>query len=258
MFGGIGFLTAWLMALMIFPAVHHRAVRLTRRQYDTIPLSAREMHAEKDRIRAGFAAATRSLEVNIEQLKAKTVAHATDLARKSNVVERLRQELDTSVAALAQSQIRETAARNDLQQAKLDTVAATEALHQSEQQVAAMTVQLAGQTHELKRRAIQIEAQRVEFVAQTPIHRPLPPAEPARSAPAPLPEPVRIVPNPAPRFATTYRAASISPPPLQLLTPPAPLQPLAAQARRPDDNVLRAASEIEEAARRIDAKYASR
>ncbi len=56
MVGGIGFLAAWLMAFMVMPAVHHRAVRLTRRQYDQLPLSIQEMRAEKDGIRAGFAA----------------------------------------------------------------------------------------------------------------------------------------------------------------------------------------------------------
>ena len=82
MYGAIGFLAAWLMALMCFPAVHHRAQRLLRKQYEQTPLSIQEMRAEKDQIRAGFAAATRDLEVSIDKLKEKTVAHATDLAKK--------------------------------------------------------------------------------------------------------------------------------------------------------------------------------
>ena len=254
MFGAIGFLVAWLIALLVFPAVHQRAVRLTRRQYDTIPLSMREMQAEKDRIRAGFAAATRSLELSIEQLKAKTVAHATDLARKSSTVERLRQELDKSVAALAESHTRETTARSDLQRVKLEAVAATEALHQSEQQIAAMKAQLASQVDELARRAMQIETQRIEFRALTPIHRPMPPI-PA-FAQAPPAATLSVAQNPAPPPKARYRGASVLPPPVQLLTPPvwAPV----AHPQQSNDSVLRASAEIEEAARRIDATYASR
>ena len=50
---GLGFLVALLLMLAVMPAVHERAVRLTRRKYDPVPLSEKEMHAAKDRLRAG-------------------------------------------------------------------------------------------------------------------------------------------------------------------------------------------------------------
>jgi hypothetical protein len=90
MFGGIGFCLAWLTALMVMPAIHARAARLARQQYDDLPLSMQEIRAEKDMIRAGFAAATRDLEMKIDKLKERTVAHATDLAKKNQLVERMR------------------------------------------------------------------------------------------------------------------------------------------------------------------------
>jgi hypothetical protein len=65
MFGGIGFCLAWLTALMVLPAVHNRAMRLARERYDDLPLSIQEIRAEKDTIRAGFAAATRELELRV-------------------------------------------------------------------------------------------------------------------------------------------------------------------------------------------------
>lgn len=118
MFGGIGFCLAWLTALMVLPAVHNRAVRLARERYDDLPLSMQEIRAEKDTIRAGFAAATRELELRIEKLRDKTVAHTTDLAKKHQLVERLKQEVDMVTAALRASETREQAARDALREAK--------------------------------------------------------------------------------------------------------------------------------------------
>lgn len=118
MWAGIGFCLAWLTALMVMPAVHNRAVRLARERYDDLPLSMQEIRAEKDTIRAGFAAATRELEVRIEKLKDKTVVHATDLAKKNQVIDRLKQEIDTVTAALRDSETREQAARDELRETR--------------------------------------------------------------------------------------------------------------------------------------------
>jgi flagellar biosynthesis chaperone FliJ len=118
MFGGIGFCLAWLTALMVLPAVHNRAIRLARQRYDDLPLSMKEIRAEKDAIRAGFAAATRELEVRLEKLREKTVAHATDAAKKNQLIDRLKQEIETVTAALRESETREQSARDGLREAK--------------------------------------------------------------------------------------------------------------------------------------------
>ena len=118
MFGGIGFCLAWLTALMVMPAVHNRATRLARERYDDLPVSMQEIRAEKDTIRAGFAAATRDLELKIEKLKDRTVAHATDLARRNQLIERLKQEVETLTKALRDSEGREQAARDELREAR--------------------------------------------------------------------------------------------------------------------------------------------
>jgi hypothetical protein len=114
MCGAIGFLAAWLLALLCLPAVHNRAQRLLRKRYDELPLSLQEMRAEKDQIRAGFAAATRDLEVSISKLKEKTSIHATDISKKIQLIERLKQELEQQNAALEQSIVRERQARDEL------------------------------------------------------------------------------------------------------------------------------------------------
>jgi chromosome segregation ATPase len=103
---------------MVLPAVHSRAARLARQRYDDLPLSMQEIRAEKDTIRAGFAAATRDLELRIEKLRDKTVAHATDVAKKNQLIERMKQEIETLTAALRESETREQSAREGLREAK--------------------------------------------------------------------------------------------------------------------------------------------
>jgi len=73
MYVGLGFLAASLLALVTIPLIHSRAVRLTLRRIEAAtPLSMAEIQAEKDQLRAEFAMSTRRLEINLEQLTAKT------------------------------------------------------------------------------------------------------------------------------------------------------------------------------------------
>ena len=63
LFFALGFLCAGFLALMVAPAVWRRAVALTRRRIEaSIPLTRSEIQADKDRIRAEYAMATRRLE----------------------------------------------------------------------------------------------------------------------------------------------------------------------------------------------------
>ena len=56
----LGFLTASLLALVIIPLIHDRAVRLTLRRINAaMPLSIEEIQTEKDQLRAEFAMSTR-------------------------------------------------------------------------------------------------------------------------------------------------------------------------------------------------------
>src|SRR5713101_3869081 len=83
MYVGLGFLAASLLALVTIPLVHARAVRLTLRRIEAAtPLSMAEIQAEKDQLRAEFAMSTRRLEINLEQLTAKTMSQLVELGKK--------------------------------------------------------------------------------------------------------------------------------------------------------------------------------
>ena len=64
-----------LVAIACFPLVHNRAVRLTKRRIEAAtPTLVRDIHADKDRLRADFAMSTQRLETSVEDLKSRTFA----------------------------------------------------------------------------------------------------------------------------------------------------------------------------------------
>lgn len=91
----IGLLAGCLLMLAFFPLVHKRAVRLTKRDIvEATPLAINEIQAEKDHLRAQFAMSVRRLEVNIEEMRAKTAGHSSEIGRRDLEINRLHAELD--------------------------------------------------------------------------------------------------------------------------------------------------------------------
>lgn len=95
MYIGIGLLCGCLIGLAVIPLVHDRAVRLTiRRMERALPHSIKEIQADKDLLRADFAMSTRRLELSIEQMRNKTASQFAELGRKSDVLNRLKNQRD--------------------------------------------------------------------------------------------------------------------------------------------------------------------
>lgn len=234
MFGAIGFLLAWLMALMCFPAVHNRAERLLRKRYEDLPLSLKEMQAEKDQIRAGFATATRDLEVSIGKLKEKTAAHATDIAKKAQLIERLKGELASLDEALTRSTEREREARAELHETRkeFDTVDTTLAgVTQRERGVRA---DLREARRELALKDGALDAAEREIAA----------IKSEITSLGPLLQPAQY--HPAHHSAEIVPLANVAAAGSQR-------QPSPAQAH--DDGIMRAWTEIDAAARKVEQRY---
>lgn len=103
---GIGLLAGCLLMLLFFPAVHQRAVRLTRRDLiDATPLTAKEIQAEKDQLRAQFAVSVRRLELNMEQMRLKATERAAD--RQNAELARLQVDLNRKSAQVLALRARE-------------------------------------------------------------------------------------------------------------------------------------------------------
>ncbi|WOJ90643.1 hypothetical protein RZS28_04950 [Methylocapsa polymorpha] len=117
----LGFLIAGLIALAIAPAFWSRAIRLSRRRIEMqIPLSAREILAERDLLRAEFAVERRRLEQKFEGLN---LARANDLGefgRRATIIA----EQQADLAALDRRNAEQEAELAALQRALAETTAA--------------------------------------------------------------------------------------------------------------------------------------
>jgi predicted nuclease with TOPRIM domain len=104
---GIGFLFAGLFVWAALPYVRARTERLTARRLEAALQSLAETQAQKNRLRAEFATATRRFEQIVEDLKSKITSERIESGRKGDVLNRLKAEtkmLKLEVVAL-QSQV---------------------------------------------------------------------------------------------------------------------------------------------------------
>ena len=104
---GIAFLGGCLLMLTFIPSIHKRAVRLTTRHImATEPIGMAEIRAERDRSRAQFAVAIRSLEVSVEELKTKCASQAAEVGRRAATIHRLEAELKKRAALISVLRVR--------------------------------------------------------------------------------------------------------------------------------------------------------
>jgi chromosome segregation ATPase len=152
MYLAIGFFVAGLTVLVVVPAVHGRAVRLTTRRLEAaLPASMAEVRADKDLLRAEFAGATRRLEIKIEQLTTNSASQLAELGRKSDVINRLKLEGD--------------ALRDQLRAGEENAAVKFNAAR--EQALAEKQAELAELTSTLNERAVLVDSQTAEIAALT-------------------------------------------------------------------------------------------
>lgn len=115
---GVGVLAGSLLMLAFFPLIHRRMGRLTRR--DTVagaPVAVNEIQADKDQLRAQFAMSVRRLEINIEEMRAKTVGRHSEVGRSELEIKRLHDEIDKKTALIVAMRARERARKKILRTA---------------------------------------------------------------------------------------------------------------------------------------------
>ena len=101
MYVALGFLLASLLALMVAPAFWKRAVRLTKRRVEaTMPMSAADIQADKDQLRAEFAIELRRVEVALEKAKEKAARELVEANKRRVEIAAIRTELESSKGRL--------------------------------------------------------------------------------------------------------------------------------------------------------------
>ena len=89
----LGFLSAGFIALIVAPMAWRRAVALTRKRIEaSVPLTLTEIQADKDRMRAEFAMATRRLEINFKNFREKAAAQIVEINRNREELKQLMTE----------------------------------------------------------------------------------------------------------------------------------------------------------------------
>ncbi|MCF6098581.1 hypothetical protein [Mesorhizobium muleiense] len=136
----LGFLCAGFLALMIAPAIWRRAVMLTRKRIEgSMPLTLAEIQAEKDRIRAEFAMATRRLEMSVKALREKSAEQLVEIGRGREALKELALE------------------RKDKEHALSALEAKGEDLRQRKDQLQLLSDRLAQTEHALEKRVLELK-----------------------------------------------------------------------------------------------------
>ncbi len=166
MYIGIGFLVAGLLVIGVIPLVHARAVRLTMRRLDALtPISRAEIQADKDQLRAEFAMAMSRVEMNVEQMKAKTTSQAAEIGRKSEAIGRLKFELGEKAAALSSLETKEKQLADDFGALENELAARTVAFQEAEAALAGARAEIAQITANFQKHSLSSDTQRVELAA---------------------------------------------------------------------------------------------
>jgi chromosome segregation ATPase len=162
----IGFLAAALIALLFFPLVHDRAVRLTMRRLEAAtPLTIAEIRADKDQLRAEFAMATRRLEMSVEQMKAKTTAQLAELGKKTDAINQLKRELGEKTATIFAFEERDKTLIEQMRTTEEEYELKSSSLRETERALGEKEAELSKLIAELGDQSISADSQRVELAA---------------------------------------------------------------------------------------------
>ncbi|TIL40438.1 hypothetical protein [Mesorhizobium sp.] len=159
----LGFLCAGFLALMIAPAIWRRALMLTRKRIEgSMPLTLAEIQAEKDRIRAEFAMATRRLEMSVKALREKSAEQLVEIGRGREALKELalgRKDKEQALSALA-------AKGEDLRQRKDQLQLLSDRLAQTEHALEKRVLELKKLEHMYDDASFSSSSRQIELVAR--------------------------------------------------------------------------------------------
>jgi chromosome segregation ATPase len=160
----IGFLLAALLSLPFVGAVHRRAVRLTKQGLNSqLPMSVEELRAEKDLLRAEFAASTLRLENSLDSMKARTAAQRAEIGRHGHTVTTLKAELGAKAKTIWALEARETALKQQLRATEQEHSLKSINLEDAQRALMGKEAELARLAADLGERTMIADQQNVEL-----------------------------------------------------------------------------------------------
>lgn len=101
MYVALGFLLACLIALVLAPHLWRRAVRLTTRRLEaTMPMSPREIEADKDELRAQFAVQVRRVEIALAKAKESAARNLVERSKRQARIDAMKVDIERLQTAL--------------------------------------------------------------------------------------------------------------------------------------------------------------
>ena len=120
----LGFLVAGLLTLLFLPAYGRRATRLAQRRLEMVmPLSMEEIVAERDQLRAEFAAEHRRVEQRAEAIETRHALALGELGRRDSLIGSLEAELADTKRAAIEAHIRLEHASRETREAQAELAA---------------------------------------------------------------------------------------------------------------------------------------
>jgi chromosome segregation ATPase len=162
----IGFLAASLLALLLMPLVHNRAVRLTVKRLDAAaPVSMLELQAEKDQLRAEFAVSARRLELLIEHLKAENASQFAELGKRADAINLFKLEINDKDSQIRALQARQSELEQELATTRDELAAKAASLAELERALGQKQEEIGRISGDLTERELTADSQRVEIIA---------------------------------------------------------------------------------------------
>jgi chromosome segregation ATPase len=129
----LGFLSAGFIALIVAPMAWRRAVALTKKRIEaSVPLTLTEIQADKDRMRAEFAMATRRLEINFKNFREKAAAQIVEINRNREELKQLMAERTERHELLTRLEAQAGEIRAELRRREDELQVLTEKLEEAE------------------------------------------------------------------------------------------------------------------------------
>lgn len=163
----MGFMAAALLVMLVAPAVHQRVVRYTENRLKaTMPLSPQEIRAQKDMVRALYAAENAKTQHDLSREREKTIGLTLKNETLSGEAARLVTETKELKVQIEDMSTEAADLRSRLRRGDVEMSTMRETLKRVEIAAAAKDVELEGRAHRIARLISDIDTMRIEAMSR--------------------------------------------------------------------------------------------
>lgn len=164
---GLGFLSTSLLVMVLTPAIHKRIVRFTEnRLRATMPLSPEEIRAQKDMVRAAYAAENARTMQELVREREKSMALQLQNDTLSKEASRLVSDYQGIRVSMEEMEVEMGRLRSEAMRHENEALTLTETVHRMEESAAAKDVEVEQMLGRLQRLMHEIDNLKIESAAR--------------------------------------------------------------------------------------------